>query len=138
MKLQLTSTQREEAIRAVMGLFQQYAEQPSEHAVTRALMFVTSDLMELRQERNAPPAQNLPKIITQNNPGQSRYTVMVSATMPPAAPDDEIGFFHSDSLIKAQQHFQKQVGQVKAGWVSLWDNHCRKMLGEIQIGGDPK
>lgn len=137
MKLQLTSTQREEAIRAVMGLFQQYAEQPNEHAVTRSLMFVTSDLMELRQERNASPTENLPKIITQNNPGQSRYTVMVSATMPPAA-DDAIGFFHSDSVAKAQQHFQKQVGQVKAGWVSLWDNQCRKMLGEIQIGGDRK
>lgn len=135
MQLDLTSTQREEAIKAVVMLFQQYAEAPGEQAVTQALLFCTADLMDLRRAtEKADPTQNLPRLITANNPAQFHYTVVVSTQSPPVPNEDPLSFTHSNDIKAAGKQFQQAVSALKSGWVSLWDNNRRVMIGQFQNG----
>lgn len=139
MQLQITKAQREEAVRVVVTLFQEYAGQPGETEIARTLMFIAADLIETRRQADdADPLRNIPKFISENNPSLFRYSVVTSPTVLPVENAKPLGFIHSDDLAEAVKRFQQAMRQSDLAWLSLWDNANRTKIAEFNFGGKDK
>lgn len=137
MQLQITKAQREEAVRVVVTLFQEYAGQPGETEIARTLMFIAADLIETRRQADdADPLRNIPRFISENNPSLFRYSVVTSPTVPPVENAEPLGFIHSNDLPDAIRRFQQAMKQPDLMWVSLWNNVNRTKIAEYNFGGN--
>lgn len=137
MLLQLSDSERADAIQSVMTLLIQYAANPGEQVVTMALMFVASDLTDRqRQPGQNNSYDNLPRFITKNNPARFRFSVVCSSAPAPAVSSEPLSFIHSQSLDDATSRFQQAIKDSTSVFVTLWDNDQRTKLGEFRRGGD--
>lgn len=139
MKLQgLNQQQITEAGRVVLVLIQTYEGNESDlnrsyrQQIVGSLTQILDDIAQTREGIGRPVAQLISEFNRRHNPQAFRYSV-ANAAHAFELDDAPSSIFHSNELDEAMRVFGEQLPGFSNGWLAIWDNSERRMIGEIYL-----